>query len=156
MICADEDDSYHVVQFCESETLFAISFGHIDDFYLANQLIALQSSFSAATYLAIATQFGRANEATWPVNGSLITSLMAQPLFASMSDHIGRKLPYVLAVITYAISNSLSATGSSWRWYIGTRTVCGIGTGGMLGLGKHVHLKVKKLDLKLFRIHHID
>jgi MFS family permease len=112
--------------------------GLTDIFRLMHQLIALQSSFSAATYFVIATEFGRANEATWPVNGALITSLIAQPLFARMSDHIGRKVPYVTAVLVYAIANSLSAFGHGWLSYLLTRALCGVGTGGMLGLGTYL------------------
>ncbi|CZT23860.1 uncharacterized protein RCC_09575 [Ramularia collo-cygni] len=117
---------------------------------LCNFLISLQSSSSAATYFTIAAEFGRANEATWPVNGTLIASLMAQPLFARMSDHLGRRAPYVTAVVIFAITNALSALGSGWPWYLTIRTLCGVGSGGMLGLGSITLTDAVGLDQRPF------
>lgn len=97
--------------------------------------MALQASSSAATYYPIATVFGQANVATWPVNCSLLASLIAQPLFARISDHVGRRIPFVTAVLVFIVANTLSVVGKSWTWYMFTRGVNGIGAGGMVGLG---------------------
>jgi len=103
---------------------------------MKTQIIALDSSLSVSTHVAIATIFKRANVATWPINVLLVCSLIVQPLFARMSDYVGRRLPYVSAAATFAIASVFCSMGNSWYWFIFARALCGIGIGGMLGLGK--------------------
>jgi MFS family permease len=102
----------------------------------STQIVALDSSLSASTHVAIATTFSRANVATWPVNSFLVCSLITQPLYARMSDDIGRKLPYASAVATFTFATALTLIGTSWRWLLLTRALCGVGIGGMLAMGE--------------------
>lgn len=72
------------------------------------------------------------------MNCFLIASLVSQPLFARISDQVGRRGPYISATLIFTLSNALSATAGDWNWLLLTRGLCGIGVGGMLGLGKYL------------------
>jgi MFS family permease len=100
-----------------------------------NQLTAVDSSLSAASHVAIASAFNKTNLSAWPVNAFLLTSMSTQPLYARVSDHVGRKAPYLFASTVFAIGMMLSATAPSWSTLIAARATCGIGVGGLMTMG---------------------
>ena len=64
--------------------------------------------------------------------------MAVQPLYAPISDHLGRKIPYLVASSLFAIGIILSASASTWIGLVAARAFCGLGVGGIatMGMGK--------------------
>lgn len=100
----------------------------------------MDSSLSSSAHLAIASHFNKTNVSTWPVNAFLVCSIAVQPLYASLSDSIGRRLIYLASTFVFLVGTLGAALAPSWTGLILARAVCGFAAAGMMTMGKHAML----------------
>jgi MFS family permease len=65
----------------------------------------------------------------------MITSMLSQPLFARLSDLVGRRLPYMAASMSFLAGIFLGSFAPSWEFLIFARAFCGMGFAGLMTLG---------------------
>lgn len=104
------------------------------------QSTAVDSSLSASSHVAVASGFNRTNLSSWPVNAFLLTSTTFQPLYARVSDHLGRKIPYLTASTLFLIGLLLSANTTVWEGLILGRAISGLGVAGVMTMGMSLSL----------------
>lgn len=96
----------------------------------------MDSSLSSSAHLAIASHFNKTNVSTWPVNAFLVCSITVQPLCASLSDSIGRRIIYLASTWLFLLGTLGAAFAPSWTGLILARGVCGLAAAGMMTMGR--------------------
>jgi hypothetical protein len=61
-----------------------------------------------------------------------------QPLYARVSDHLGRKIPYLTASILFISGLVVCASTNLWAGLILGRAVSGLGTAGVMTMGTQI------------------
>ncbi|KAI0852631.1 MFS general substrate transporter [Daldinia vernicosa] len=89
----------------------------------------------ASSHPVITSYFRSSNSASWLSTAFLLTSTAFQPVIGRLSDTIGRKPPYLAAVVIFALSTLWCALAQSMTSFILARAACGLGAGGVLGMG---------------------
>lgn len=98
-------------------------------------MTAVDASLSSSAHVAVASHFNRTNVSTWPVTAFLVCSITVQPLYASLSDCIGRKTIYLSCAALFLLGISLAAVAPSWTCLILARCVCGLASSGLTIMG---------------------
>ncbi|KAJ5950852.1 uncharacterized protein N7479_009265 [Penicillium vulpinum] len=101
-------------------------------------ILVADSSLSASSHVAVASAFSRTNLSSWPVNAFLLMSTTFQPLYARVSDHLGRKIPYLTASVLFLSGLVVCANTDIWAGLIFGRAVSGLGTAGVMTMGTHI------------------
>ncbi|KAL7909512.1 major facilitator superfamily domain-containing protein [Trichoderma velutinum] len=101
-------------------------------------MTALDSSFSSSAHVAIASHFHKTNVAAWPVTAFLICSITMQPLYASLSDCIGRRIIFLSCATLFLVGITLSVIAPSWVFLILARCICGLAASGLMVMGSVV------------------
>ncbi|KID60652.1 Major facilitator superfamily domain, general substrate transporter, partial [Metarhizium hybridum] len=81
-------------------------------------MTAVDASLSSSAHVAVASHFNRTNVSTWPVTAFLVCSITVQPLYASLSDCIGRKTIYLSCAALFLLGIGLAAVAPSWTCLI--------------------------------------
>ncbi|KAI8965851.1 MFS general substrate transporter [Daldinia sp. FL1419] len=89
----------------------------------------------ASSHPVITSYFRSSNSASWLSTAFLLTSTAFQPVIGRLSDTIGRKPPYLAAVVIFALATTWCALAQSMTSFILARAACGLGAGGVLGMG---------------------
>ncbi|KAI0117129.1 MFS general substrate transporter [Daldinia grandis] len=89
----------------------------------------------ASSHPVITSYFHSSNSASWLSTAFLLTSTAFQPVIGRLSDTIGRRPPYLAAVVIFALSTLWCALAQSMTSFILARAACGLGAGGVLGMG---------------------
>lgn len=89
----------------------------------------------ASSHPVITSYFHSSNSASWLSTAFLLTSTAFQPLLGRLSDSIGRKTPYILNILIFAVATLWCALAQSMTEFIIARAVCGVGAGGVMILG---------------------
>ena len=97
----------------------------------------MDSGLSSSAHLAIASHFNKTNVSTWPVNAFLVCSITVQPLYASLSDSIGRRVIYLASTFVFLVGTLGAGFAPSWTCLILARGVCGFAAAGMMTMGKY-------------------
>lgn len=98
-------------------------------------MTAVDASLSSSAHVAVASHFNRTNVSTWPVTAFLVCSITVQPLYASLSDCIGRKTIYLSCAALFLLGIGLAAVAPSWTCLILARCVCGLASSGLTIMG---------------------
>lgn len=98
-------------------------------------MTAVDASLSSSAHVAVASHFNRTNVSTWPVTAFLVCSITVQPLYASLSDCIGRKTIYLSCAALFLLGIGLAAAAPSWTCLILARCVCGLASSGLTIMG---------------------
>ncbi|KJK76302.1 hypothetical protein H634G_08362 [Metarhizium anisopliae BRIP 53293] len=101
-------------------------------------MTAVDASLSSSAHVAVASHFNRTNVSTWPVTAFLVCSITVQPLYASLSDCIGRKTIYLSCAALFLLGIGLAAVAPSWTCLILARCVCGLASSGLTIMGSVV------------------
>ena len=101
-----------------------------------NEFMAnFDATLMASSHPVITSEFHSSDAASWLSTSFLITSTAFMPMFAPLSDTIGRR-PLVLATsILLAIATAWCAIAPNVGSFIAARALCGIGAGGTAALG---------------------
>ncbi|KAK9444851.1 major facilitator superfamily transporter [Metarhizium brunneum] len=105
---------------------------------VSNFMTAVDASLSSSAHVAVASHFNRTNVSTWPVTAFLVCSITVQPLYASLSDCIGRKAIYLSCAALFLLGIGLAAAAPSWTCLILARCVCGLASSGLTIMGSVV------------------
>ncbi|QQK46894.1 Major facilitator superfamily domain, general substrate transporter [Penicillium digitatum] len=102
---------------------------------ISNLSTAIDSSISASSHVAVASAFSRTNLSSWPVNAFYLMATIFQPLYARVSDHLGRKTPFLTASTLVICGLVICANTELWVGLIFGRAVSGLGTSGVMTMG---------------------
>lgn len=89
----------------------------------------------ASSHPVITSYFGAANSASWLSTAFLLTSTAFQPLLGRLSDALGRKPLFLMALAVFAVATLGCALATSIEGFIVARAFCGLGAGGSMTLG---------------------
>lgn len=89
----------------------------------------------ASVHPVITSYFNSSNSAAWLSTAFLISSTALMPLFAPLSDTIGRRIVWLVTTIVFAIALVWCAVAPSIASFIAARTLCGLGAGGVMAMG---------------------
>ncbi|KAI1376226.1 MFS general substrate transporter [Hypoxylon crocopeplum] len=98
-------------------------------------IACFDGTIMASSHPVITSYFRSSNQASWLSTAFLLTSTAFQPIMGRLSDTVGRKPPYIATVVVFLLSTLWCALAQSMTSFIIARAVCGLGAGGMLGLG---------------------
>ncbi|KAI1737351.1 major facilitator superfamily domain-containing protein [Xylaria scruposa] len=111
---------------------FRVVFGGIMlTYFIAN----FDSTIMASSHPVITSYFGASHAASWLTTAFLLTSTAFQPLVGRLSDAVGRKPLYLLAMVVFGAATIWCAFAGSIASFVAARAVCGLGAGGMMTLG---------------------
>lgn len=102
---------------------------------LTNFMTIFDSTIMASSHPVITSYFRSSNSASWLSTSFLLTSTAAQPIVGRLSDSLGRKSPYLVAMTIFSLSTVWCAAARSMTELIVARAVCGLGAGGLVALG---------------------
>ncbi|KAI1142933.1 major facilitator superfamily domain-containing protein [Hypoxylon sp. FL0543] len=89
----------------------------------------------ASSHPVITSYFRSSNSASWLSTAFLLTSTAFQPVIGRLSDTVGRKPPYLAMTVVFALATLWCALAQSMTSFILARAACGLGAGGVLGMG---------------------
>jgi len=92
------------------------------------------STIMACSHPVITSYFGSSNSASWLSTSFLLTSTAFQPMVGSLSDAVGRKVPYLVTMVLFIIATLWCTLAGSMASFIVARAVCGLGAGGMMAM----------------------
>lgn len=98
-------------------------------------IVSFDGTIMASSHPVITSYFGAAQSASWLSTSFLLTSTAFQPLFARLSDAVGRKPLFVWCLVIFAFATAWCASAGSIESLILARAMCGSGAGGLLTLG---------------------
>ena len=114
-----------------SRAQFALIFGGI---MVGHYIVCFDTTIMASTHPVITSYFHSSNSASWLSTAFLLTLISFQPLYGRISDSLGRKPPYVFAMLIIFLSTIWCSLATSISSFIAARAVCGLGAGGMIAL----------------------
>ncbi|KAF1989199.1 MFS general substrate transporter [Aulographum hederae CBS 113979] len=135
----NDGDSYSAGESSKSEYLGGVSnakfwviFGSVCALYF---VACFDNTLMASSHPVITSYFNASNAATWLSTSFMLTSTSFQPLFARISDTIGRKPLYLFALIMFVLTTAWCAVAQSIGSFIAARAACGLGAGGVMAMG---------------------
>ncbi|OTB07504.1 hypothetical protein M426DRAFT_71627 [Hypoxylon sp. CI-4A] len=102
---------------------------------LTHFIACFDGTIMASSHPVITSYFHSSNSASWLSTAFLLTSTAFQPVIGRLSDTVGRKPPYLAATVIFALATLWCALAQSMTSFILARAACGLGAGGVLGLG---------------------
>lgn len=101
---------------------------------LAMLLAALDQTIVSTALPRIAVDLKGLNKLSWVVTAYLITSAVVTPLYGKISDQLGRKKIFQVAIIIFLIGSMLCGLSQNMGQLIFFRGLQGIGAGGLMAL----------------------
>lgn len=103
------------------DTRFIITFAIICicSFQVALDLVIVASALPAIAISLHATS----NQAYWCGTGYILAQCITQPLYGTISEIFGRKLPLLFSIFVFLLSSILCARAETIQWLIATRVV---------------------------------
>lgn len=102
---------------------------------LACFVTCFDSTLMASSHPVITSYFDASNSAAWLSTSFLLASTAFQPMLGRLSDTVGRKIPFVVSLITFLLGTLWCALAQSILQFILARAICGLGAAGALTLG---------------------
>lgn len=101
---------------------------------LAMLLSALDQTIVSTALPRIASDLNGLNKLSWVVTAYLITSAVVTPLYGKISDQLGRKKLFQIAIVIFLIGSALCGLSQNMDQLIFFRALQGIGAGGLMAL----------------------
>lgn len=101
---------------------------------LAMLLAALDQTIVSTALPRIALDLNGLNKLSWVVTAYLITSAVATPLYGKISDQLGRKKIFQVAIVIFLLGSALCGLSQNMDQLIFFRAIQGIGAGGLMAL----------------------
>ncbi|KAI0890371.1 multidrug resistance protein fnx1 [Annulohypoxylon maeteangense] len=102
---------------------------------LTHFIACFDGTIMASSHPVITSYFHSSNSASWLSTAFLLTSTAFQPVIGRLSDTVGRKPPYLAMTVIFALATLWCALAQSMTSFILARAACGLGAGGVLGMG---------------------
>jgi EmrB/QacA subfamily drug resistance transporter len=106
---------------------------------LGSFLAALETTVVGTAMPTVIASLGGLNVYSWVVSAYLLTSTVTVPVWGKLSDLLGRKTLYTIAVIIFLLGSVLSGAATNIWWLIIARAVQGLGAGGIIPLGMTIN-----------------
>jgi EmrB/QacA subfamily drug resistance transporter len=106
---------------------------------LGSFLAALETTVVGTAMPTVIASLGGLNVYSWVVSAYLLTSTVTVPVWGRLSDLLGRKTLYTIAVIIFLVGSALSGAAPTIWWLIIARAVQGFGAGGIIPLGMTIN-----------------
>ena len=97
-------------------------------------LPVLDQTIVATALPTIASNLGGEAHISWVATSYLLTTTITAPLYGKISDLIGRKMIYQLAIVIFLVGSIFAGIASSMSELIIFRAVQGLGAGGLMSL----------------------
>lgn len=101
---------------------------------LAMLLSALDQTIVSTALPRIASDLNGLDKLSWVVTAYLITSAVVTPLYGKISDQLGRKKIFQVAIVIFLIGSALCGLSQNMDQLIFFRGLQGIGAGGLMAL----------------------
>ncbi len=101
---------------------------------LALLLASLDQTIVSTALTTISKDFHRPDLYSWVVTAYLLTSTASTPLYGKISDIVGRKTIFQIAIVIFLIGSALSGLSQNMYELIAFRAVQGVGAGGLISL----------------------
>src|ERR1700694_822296 len=124
-----DDPSLAPVALSHGEVLIVFS-----GLMLGMLLAALDQTIVATALPTIAGDLGGLNHLSWVVTAYLLTSTAVTPLYGKISDLVGRRTVFQVAIVIFLLGSALSGLSQNIGELIAFRAVQGLGGGGLLAL----------------------
>ena len=69
------------------------------------------------------------------LTATLISRLIGGVIFGAWGDRVGRKLPLMISILTFAVFSALSGVAPTFKWFFLCRILFGLGMGGEWAAG---------------------
>ncbi|KAI5777437.1 major facilitator superfamily domain-containing protein [Geopyxis carbonaria] len=102
---------------------------------LAQFLSSFDSFIASSSHTVITSSFASAHLASWLSTAFMIPLCTAEPLYGALSDRVGRRAPFFLALLFFTAGTAACAVSGSMLQLVLARAVCGAGAGGIQSLG---------------------
>jgi EmrB/QacA subfamily drug resistance transporter len=106
---------------------------------LGSFLAALETTVIGTAMPTVIASLGGLNVYSWVFSAYLLTSTVTVPVWGRLSDLLGRKSLYTLAIIIFLVGSTLSGASTSIWQLIIFRAVQGFGAGGIVPLGMTIN-----------------
>lgn len=97
-------------------------------------LAALDQTVMSTAGPTIATHFGQLTNQSWLLTSYLLASLITTPIYGRLSDGFGRRPLFIFALLLFSLGSIFAAIAPSFNFLILSRTIQGLGAGGLLSL----------------------
>jgi MFS family permease len=95
---------------------------------------ALEATIVGTAMPTLVAAVGGVHLYPWIFAAYMLASTVFMPVFGGVSDRLGRKGPYLAAVVVFALGAFLAGAAPSMGWVIAGRALQGIGAGGLHAL----------------------
>lgn len=102
----------------------------------------------ASAHPVITSYFGASNSASWLSTAFSLASTVSQPLYARLSDTVGRKPVYLFAQTMFLLSTIWCALATNIGSFIAARAICGMGAGGVMSVSNIITSDVVKIEYR--------
>jgi EmrB/QacA subfamily drug resistance transporter len=101
---------------------------------LAQLVASIEGTVVSTAAPTIVADLGGLNQISWVFTGYLLTSTASTPLWGKLSDLLGRRRLYELAIVVFMTGSIICGAASSMNMLIGARILQGVGAGGIFTL----------------------
>lgn len=116
---------------------------------LANYFVAcFDSTIMASSHPVITSYFHSSNSASWLSTAFLLTSTAFQPIFGRISDAVGRKPPFIIALFIFLVGTLWCALAQSMTSFILARALCGLAAGGVTTMGSIITSDLVPIEIR--------
>ena len=126
------DDKPHVI--LSANRRYVVTVGIL----LGSFLAALETTVVGTAMPTVIASLGGINVYSWVVSAYLLTSTVTVPVWGRLSDLLGRRPLYLLALIIFLIGSALSGMSGTITQLIIFRAIQGLGAGGIVPIGMTV------------------
>ena len=114
-----------------------------------NSLIAcFDTTITISSHPVITSHFKASHSAAWLSTVFILTFTIFQPIYGRLSDVVGRKHLYLGTISIFALGTVWCALAGSIQSFILARAFCGLGAGGLSGLGDIMLGDLIPMDLR--------
>ncbi|MDQ1681613.1 MAG: hypothetical protein QOH99_154, partial [Frankiaceae bacterium] len=97
-------------------------------------MAALDQTVVATALPRVTAELGGLTSYTWLAIAYLLTATAFTPLYGRLSDHFGRRAPYLVALAIFVIGSAAATGARTMGELIGARAFQGLGAAGLLTL----------------------
>ncbi|KAL9625259.1 MAG: hypothetical protein Q9160_000661 [Pyrenula sp. 1 TL-2023] len=116
---------------------------------IISELASLASgTIIASAHPSITSYFDTSNSASWLTTSFYITAIIFQPLYARVSDTLGRKSLYIASIILFFVTTLWCGAAQSMLSLILARASCGLGAGGVSAMGTIIINDIVKIEYR--------
>jgi EmrB/QacA subfamily drug resistance transporter len=101
---------------------------------LAQLVASIEGTVVSTAAPTIVADLGGLKQISWVFTGYLLTSTATTPLWGKLSDLLGRRRLYELAIVIFMVGSVLCGAATSMGMLVGSRILQGIGAGGIFTL----------------------